>query len=136
LELGDTGIIRMPNWLNDLGIGSVIYIFLLSSFLWLFIKPLKPQNWSYINLLTFISLVSPPALLYAIPVERWFSFETATKLNVWFLAIVAGWRVALLIFYLNRYGELDFGAVFVGTFLPLIVIVVTLTLLNLEGVVF
>lgn len=119
-----------------LGIGSIVYIFVLSAFLWIFIKPLKPKDWSYFNLLTFISLVSPPAALYAIPVEKWFSLETATSLNVWFLAIVAGWRVALLIFYLNRYGELDFGAVFVGTFLPLIVIVVTLTVLNLEGVVF
>jgi hypothetical protein len=119
-----------------LGIGSIVYIFVLSAFLWIFIKPLKPKDWSYFNLLTFISLVSPPALLYAIPGEKWFSFETATNLNIWFLAIVAGWRVALLIFYLNRYGELDFGAVFVGAFLPLIVIVVTLTVLNLEGVVF
>ncbi len=77
--------------LQHLGVGSVIYVFALSLFLWLLLWPLRPKNWRYRNLLTFISLVSPPAALYAIPVERWFSFETATELNVWFLAIVAIW---------------------------------------------
>ncbi len=122
--------------LQYLGVGSVIYIFVLSLFLWLVLWPLRPKNWSYRNLLTFISLVSPPAMLYAIPVERWFSFETAASLNVWFLAIVATWRVALLIFYLKRSAELESGELIVATFLPLTVIVFALLALNLEGAVF
>lgn len=122
--------------LQYLGVGSVAYVFILSLFLWLVLWPLKPKNWSYRNLLTFISLVSPPALLYAIPVERWFSFETATKLNVWFLVIVASWRVALLVFYLKRSSELSFGELVVATFLPLTIIVFALVELNLEGAVF
>ena len=122
--------------LQYLGVGSVIYIFALSVFLWLLLWPLRPKNWRYRNLLTFISLVSLPAVFYAIPVERWFSFQTATNLNVWFLAIVAGWRVALLIFYLKRSGELRAGELFVATILPLMVIVLALAVLNLEGAVF
>lgn len=122
--------------LQYLGVGSVVYIFALSVFLWLLLWPLKPKNWRYRNLLTFISLVSLPAAFYAIPVERWFSFEIATKLNVWFLAIVATWRVALLIFYLKRMAELGFGELIVATFLPLTVIVFALLILNLEGAVF
>ncbi len=122
--------------LQYLGAGSVIYVFALSLFLWLVLWPFRPKNWSYRNLLTFITLVSSPALLYAIPVERWFSFETAATLNVCFLAVVAGWRVALLIVYLRKNSELEAGVLFVATFLPLTVIVVALTLLNLEGAVF
>ncbi|MGE0883318.1 MAG: hypothetical protein AB7P14_07230 [Blastocatellales bacterium] len=115
-----------------LGLGSVVYVFALSAFLWLIIKPLKPDNWSFFNLLTFISLVSPPALLYAIPVERWFSIETAARINLWFLVIVAVWRVALLWFYLIRYGGLG-AEIFTATLLPLSLIVSVLTIMRLDA---
>lgn len=122
--------------LQHLGVGSVIYIFLLALLLWLVIWPLKPKAWSYFRVLTFISLVSPPAILYAIPVERTFNLEVANAINAWFLAVVAGWRVGLLIFFLSRSGELEFQSVIIATLLPLTFIVVTLTVLNLERVVF
>jgi hypothetical protein len=122
--------------LQRLGVGSVIYVFALSLFLWLLIWPLRPQNWSYRNLLTFVSLVSPPAILYAIPVERWFTLRAAITINILFLGVVATWRVALLVFYLRRYACLRPAAVGVAALLPLTVIVVTLTVLNLERAVF
>lgn len=115
-----------------LGLGSVAYIFALSVFLWVIIKPLRPDNWSFFNLLTFISLVSLPALLYAIPVERWFPLETAARINLWFLVIVAVWRVALLWFYLMRYGGLG-GEIFSATLLPLSLIVTVLTVMKLDA---
>lgn len=118
--------------LQYLGLGSLIYVFALSLFLWLFIWPLRPKNWSYRNVLTFISLVSPPAALYAIPVEKWFSLEAATSLNKWFLLIVAAWRVALLVFFVKRSGELEGGEVFVATLSPLAAIVLTLSSLKLD----
>ena len=124
------------NLLQHLGIGSVVYIFLLSLLLWLVIWPLKPQNWSYRHVLTFVSLTSPPAILYAIPVERFTSLETARSLNVWFLAIVAAWRVALLFFYLRRHARLSAFSIAVAALLPITFIVVTLTVLNLERAVF
>ncbi|HMV87825.1 MAG TPA: hypothetical protein PLD20_26300 [Blastocatellia bacterium] len=119
-----------------LGLGSVIYVFALSLFLWLFIWPLRPKNWSYRSVLTFITLVSPPAALYALPVERWFSLETATSLNKWFLLVVATWRVALLVFFVKRFGELKGGEVFVATVSPLAAIVLTLSSLKLDQRVF
>lgn len=124
------------NLLQHLGIGSVVYIFLLSLLLGLVIWPLKPQNWSYRHVLTFVSLTSPPAILYAIPVERFTSLETARSLNVWFLAIVAAWRVALLFFYLSRHARLSAFSIAVAALLPITFIVVTLTVLNLERAVF
>jgi hypothetical protein len=123
-------------FLQHLGIGSVIYVFILSLFLWLTLWPLRPRNWSYLRVVTFISLVSPPAIIYAIPVEKFFSLATADSINSWFLFIVALWRVALLIYFLRRVAKLDAPSLVVGTLLPLTLIIVTLTELNLEKAVF
>jgi hypothetical protein len=139
-----TWLVGMGRWWDDpgarllqhLGAGSVTYIFLLALLLWLVIWPLKPQGWSYRHVLTFVSLTSPPAILYAIPVERFAGLETARTLNVWFLAVVAAWRVALLFFYLSRYARLTAFSIAVAALLPITLIVVTLTVLNLERAVF
>lgn len=122
--------------LQHLGIGSVVYIFALALLLWLLVWPLKPKNWSYFKVVTFVSLVSPPAILYAIPVEKFFSLDTADLINVWFLAIVALWRVVLLIYFLRVAGRLNVASVVVAALLPLTLIVVTLSTLNLEKAVF
>jgi hypothetical protein len=122
--------------LQHLGIGSVIYIFILSLFLWLVIWPLSPRNWTYFKVLTFVSMVSPPAALYAVPVEKFVSLETANAVNACLLAIVAGWRVALLIFHLTQSGHLEWFPTFVATFFPLTILVVALAILNLSRVVF
>jgi hypothetical protein len=76
--------------------------------------------------------VAPPAILYAIPVERLFELPVAQSINVWFLAIVAVWRVALLVFFLARQAGLGWARVVVGTALPLTLLVTALTVLNLE----
>lgn len=119
-----------------LGLGSVAYVFILALILWLLVLPLKPANWHYKNVLLFVSLTAPPAILYAIPVERFMSLKSAQLANVWFLAIVAIWRVALLLKYLNKVAGLSGLCVLVATLLPLTLIVTALTVLNLEHVVF
>jgi hypothetical protein len=142
--LVSTWLVGVGRWWDDpgaklfqhLGVGSVVYVFLLSLLLWLVVWPLRPRNWSYRHVLTFVSLTSPPALLYAIPVERLTSLETALTLNVWFLGLVATLRVALLVFYLRRHAGLTAFSIIVAALLPITLIIVTLTLLNLERVVF
>ncbi len=119
-----------------LGLGSVIYVFVLALIVWLLLLPFHPQNWSYKNVLLFITLTALPAVLYAIPVERFMAAESAKTANVWFLAIVAAWRVALFVVFLKRVAGLSAIEVFVGTLTPLSIIVVTLTALNLEHIVF
>jgi len=123
------------NFFQHLGVGSVIYVFLLSFFLWLILWPLAPRQWSFTNVLAFISLTSPPAILYAIPVRHSLELHAAQTIRLWMLAIVAGWRVALLIFYLQRTGFSSPRIVLAALF-PLTLIVFTLTALNLEKVVF
>lgn len=124
------------DWWQYLGLGSLAYVFALALLLWLLLYPFRPLNWRYRNLLVFISLTAPPAWLYAIPVERFASMQAAASANAWFLALVAAWRVALLVRFLHRVAGLRPLELVVATALPLTLIVVALALLNLEHVVF
>lgn len=118
------------------GLGSLAYILILALILWLLIKPLRPENWSYKGVLTFVGMTSPPAILYAIPVERFFSLSTASTMNIWFLAIVAIWRVALYFRYLKYSAKLSGVTIVIALLLPLVLIIASLTFLNLEHVIF
>jgi hypothetical protein len=85
--------------------------------------------------LLFITLTAPPAVLYAIPIERFMASDSAVLVNTWFLGAVATWRVALYAVFLKGTASLSTVAVIVGTLLPLTIIVFALTALNLEHVV-
>lgn len=119
-----------------LGLGSVIYCCCLAGILYVVIAPLGPKRWKFTAVLVFVGLTSLPALLYAIPVEKWTSLEIAQQVNVWFLGTVAAWRVALLFRYLVAYAGLNWFLVLIGATLILSGIVFSLTLFNLEHVVF
>lgn len=126
---------RAEPW-QVLGLGSVAYVFCLALLLWLVVLPLRPRRWSYRNVLIFVALTAPPAVLYAIPVERFLSLDAAQSANAWFLAVVATWRVVLLAWFLRAIAGLDGPAIVVATLLPLALIVMGLAFLNLEHVVF
>lgn len=139
-----TWLVGIGRWWDDpgaspllhTGLGSVVYVFALSLLLWLIAWPLRPEDWSYRNVLTYVSLTAPPAILYAIPVERWFGLDAAAQVNVWFLLVVAVWRVALLVVYLKRLAKLRGGRAAVAVLLPIMGIITVLTRLNLHQVVF
>lgn len=122
--------------LQHLGLGSVIYIFALAAFIWLILLPFKIDNWKYQTVLIFIALTSFPAIFYAIPVEKFFAISTANTLNVWFLIIVAAWRLCLLYYFLKHFTELSAGNIFTVTFMPVCLIISVLTMLNLHKVVY
>jgi len=122
--------------LQHLGLGSVIYIFVLAAFIWLIIKPFRVENWSYFTVLTFISLTSFPAILYAFPVELFFLSKTANTINVWFLAIVAIWRLKLLYYFLKHFTRMSLGNILTVTLMPICLIISVLTALNLHRAVF
>jgi hypothetical protein len=122
--------------LQKLGFGSVVYVLLLAALIWLIILPLRRDSWNYFHVLVFVTLVSPPAILYAIPVERWTSLAAAREINIWFLAVVAFWRVSLLFVFLKRFASLNIFELVITALLPLTLIISSLALLNLEHVVF
>ncbi len=142
--LACTWVVGIGRWWDDpkaglvqhLGLGSVLYVFVLAALLWILVLPLCPERWSYRMVVTFVSLTSPPALLYAIPVERFFPIDVAGQINLWFLAVVAAWRVALLVRFLVSVPGVGKVKGVVVSFLPLAAIVASLTALNLHRVVF
>ena len=124
------------NVAQRLGLGSVAYVFVLSAILWLVFKPLAPERVRYFGVAKFVALTAAPAMLYAIPVERFMPLEAAISINIWFLVAVATWRVALLAFFMLRSLRFRwYEALFAGL-LPLTAIVVVLTAVNLERAVF
>jgi len=127
---------KQASLLQHLGFGSVIYIFILAGFIWLILLPFLIDNWSYFIVLTFIALTSFPAIFYAIPVERFFSVQAANTMNVWFLAIVAAWRLGLLYYFLKHFTKLNVGSILTVTLMPICLIISVLTMLNLHRVVF
>jgi hypothetical protein len=122
--------------MQHLGIGSLIYIFMLAGFIWLIVKPFFVEDWTYFRVVTFIGLTSFPAILYAIPVEKWFSLPVADSINAWFLAVVAFWRLCLLYFFLARFTRLSSENIVVITLMPICLIIATLSALNLDHVVY
>lgn len=122
--------------LQKAGLGSVIYIFVLAAFIWLILWPLNIKNLRYFTILTFISLTSFPAILYAVPIEWWVDLDTANQVNALFLGIVALWRLALLYVFLKRYTGMSHGGIIVISLMPVCVIIAVLTVLNLHRVVF
>jgi hypothetical protein len=121
---------------QKLGLGSVVYVFILALLIWALMAPLLPRNWSYRNVLLFLTLTAPPALLYAIPVEKFMPWHAALQANVAFLGVVSLWRVALYVKFLRRTAGMNIGGVLIGTLLPLSIIIFVIAVLNLEHVVF
>lgn len=119
-----------------LGLGSVVYVLVLAAILYVVVMPLRPANWSYRTVLVFVTLTSLPALLYAIPVEKFMALSAAQTANVLFLAVVATWRVIMLLLFLRRAAGLSRAEVAVTGLLPLALIVTSLVVLNLERAVF
>ena len=80
---------------------SLATSFLLFGFVWLLDRGWKreelPFSEGYRSFLGLYWMTAPLAWLYAIPVERFLSPAQAVEVNLWLLAIVAAWRVVLMI---------------------------------------
>lgn len=122
--------------LQHLGVGSVVYVFVLATLLYPFILGIGTGDLTYFRLLTFITLTSFPAILYAIPVELFVNIETAATLNGWFLSIVALWRFSLLIVFLRVIGPMNWFIALVTSLAPVMMIIAALFTLNLHHLVF
>jgi hypothetical protein len=122
--------------LQHLGMGSLVYIFILAGFIWVIVKPYFVENWNYFIVVTFIGLTSFPAILYAIPVEKMYSIQTADSINAMFLTVVATWRLCLLFYFLKKFTQMSIGNIFTITLMPICLIISTLSALNLDHVVY
>lgn len=121
--------------LQRLGVGSLVYVFGLSCLLWLIILPVAKKATTYLQTLTFVAMTSPPALVYALPVEWWAQPDTAAAYSGYALAFVATWRVALLLLFYRRAAGLHPAGAALLTLLPLVLIMVVLAVLRLGKVI-
>lgn len=110
-------------WIYKSGLLSVVYIFVLTTFLYIFILGLRPKNWHWTKLLCFISMTGIIGTIYAIPLEMMLPPDDAALGNTCFLFLVASWRVALLGYYLFKVTELRWFNSLVALVLPLTLIV-------------
>lgn len=122
--------------LQRLGIGSLIYVFVLSAGLWILARPFTHPAFTYRRLLTFVTFTSPPALLYAIPIEHFTDLKTGNVINLTFLLVVSVWRLSLYGTYLIRFGRCGLLTMVGLVLLPVCLIVSSLAALNLHHVVF
>jgi hypothetical protein len=80
---------------------SLATSFLLFGLVWLLDRGWKreelPFREGYRSFLGLYWMTAPLAWLYAIPVERFLSPAEAVRANLWLLAIVAAWRVILMV---------------------------------------
>lgn len=134
-----TWIVGMGRWwdssdahlLQHLGIGSVVYVFLLAFLLWAVTKAMRPEGGSYRLLLIYITLCSPPGIIYAIPVERYMGEIDARFTNGLFLGFVALYRVAMWISWMRQVAGFGWPLTILSAVWPLNLIVAGLALTSL-----
>jgi hypothetical protein len=118
------------NWGNpdiapilSLGFGWVLYLSGFAVPMWLILKPLAPPSLTLLNLLAFLALTMPLALVYVVPAEIILGFGTIEDFDVRSLVLIAVWPVAVTLFYARRALYLDWGKVAVVVLLPFCLIV-------------
>ena len=116
---------------DKIGLSSVVYIFVLGTILWIFAKPLKPENWSLLSIYVFMGFCSPCAYIYAIPVEMVMDFWPSVGVNLVLLLIVSIWRLVLFFHHLTRVGKLKRSRAFAAMALPISIAVIALAYLGL-----
>lgn len=99
--------------LKKTGIGSVAYIFVLSQAIW-WVNVWFTENKNYFKVLTFVSLTSVPAILYAFPIEI-VAPEYARTFNVTSLLVVSIYRVSLMASFLRQYYKMKWSEVITST---------------------
>lgn len=107
------------HWISKTGFSSVCYVYLMAFFLWALLGLVGARNWKLGRVLIFVCMTAPPAFLYAIPVEQFLPALQAEQANLLFLFLVSGSRVALLVWFTIKVGELTFFRTAVAVFLPL-----------------
>lgn len=122
-------------WYGRLGLGSVIYPFVLAIPLTLLLRPFVERS-DYLRYVTLLALTAPVALIYAPLVPEICGTENASILRMFAMGIVSLWRVALLSWFCFELLGLRPGQATATVILLLSGIVVALTALNLERAVF
>ncbi len=115
------------------GLGSVGYVVVLAGLITIFALPLSRRRIGYRATLLFVLMTAAPALIYAIPVERWTDMHSAQVLNLNFLLVVASYRVLMFFRFLYSCARMAWFDTVMAGLLPLMLIIVLVTLFGLTG---
>ena len=113
---------------RKLGLGSLVYVVVLAGLVAIFALPLARKRLAYQHILLFVTMTALPALIYAIPIERWTDMATAQVLNLQFLLFVAAYRVALFFRFLFACMRIAWFDTLLSGLLPLMLIIVVIVL--------
>ncbi len=115
-----------------IGLASLIYVFMLSLWLWAFAAPLANGAVHLGQIVVYVMMTSPVALLYALPVERWNTPQEAALLNVQLLGLVATWRIAMYLLFLKRAAQLTWFRTLSAAMLPIALVICALNLARIS----
>lgn len=134
-----TWLVGIGRWWDDprelmpfvrFGVGSVLYVFALSALLWVVSWPLLQVKVGYHHVAAFVASTSLPAVVYALPIERWTDMSTASSYNVGALLFVSLYRVSLLGWFYVKILKLTVGDAVIITGLPITAISFALTMMG------
>ncbi len=115
------------------GLGSVGYVVVLAGLITIFALPLSKRRIGYRATLLLVLMTAAPALIYAIPVERWTDMHSAQVLNLNFLLVVASYRVCMFFRFLYSCARMAWFDTILAGLLPLMLIIVLVTFFGLTG---
>ena len=113
-----TWLVGVGRWWDDpgadpvrlTGIGSIVYVLFLSSFVYLVARPMAAADAPLKNawrVLIAVTLTAAPAALYAFPIEQFGSPDLHLNYNSAALFAVSTWRVMMFYHLLRAGGSMD-----------------------------
>lgn len=137
-----TWIVGIGRWWDDprdipqfvrYGAGSLLYVFALSTVLWILSGLLLAEEaLSWVVIVCFVGATSVPGIVYAFPVERT-APDSAGTYNLVALSFVSIYRVSLLFWFYIKIAKLKALEAIIVTGLPITVISAVLMMLGQGG---
>lgn len=118
LGVAVTWLVGVGRWYDDpmadpvrlTGVGSIVYVLFLGTFIYLVARPLASADSPLRNagkVIIAVMLTAAPAALYAFPIERFGDPDLHLNYNTAALFVVSTWRVMMFYSILRQGGEMD-----------------------------
>jgi hypothetical protein len=136
-----TWVVGIGRWWDDprdiptfarYGVGSLLYVFGLSTLLWILTAPVTEPRTNWFHVICFVAATSVPGIVYAVPIEL-IAPDSAPTYNVIALSFVSSYRVSLLVWFLLKICGLRVVEAVIVAVLPISVIAGTLVAMGMGG---
>ena len=110
------------NWFVRYGFEALVYLFFLTSYVWVLFALVGAQGLRFLKLFTFLSLTAPLAFIYSIPFDSFWNPYECELAGIFCAIGIISWRLALLAFYIRRVSQLAYKRLAVAIFIPVALI--------------